>query len=190
MYKEAEGLEKQIAAAKADIDAAGEAVSQNTSYQEARNKVAESTPPRPDLSAALGGGAPGTVGELNEFRENLNRAENEMQDMNSRADAALGRSARRSLSASSFASGAAMSSAAAMTDRFGQIVDMTGFGNSAGNGDSKEMRMDESGDGAAMTYSTNLKALQLDEGKIIKAAMPGRRFTEASMRKGWLYLDT
>ncbi len=41
-----------------------------------------------------------------------------------------------------------------------------------------------------MTYSNNLKALQLDEGKIIKAAMPGRRFTEASIRKGWLYLDT
>lgn len=190
MYKEAEGLEKQIAAAKADIDAAGEAVSGNSSYEEARNKAMDSTPSRPDLSSALGGGAPATVGELNEFRESLNRAENEMQDMNARADAALGRSAQNSLSASSFASGAAMSSAAGMTASFGQVVDMTGFGNSAGDGDSMEMRMDETGDGAAMTYSTNMKALQLDQGKIIQAAMPGRRFTEASMRKGWLYLDT
>ena len=41
-----------------------------------------------------------------------------------------------------------------------------------------------------MTYSTNMRALSLDEGKIIKAAMPGRRFTEESLRKGWLYLDT
>ncbi len=190
MYKEAEGLEKQIATAKADIDAAGEAVSQNTSYAEAREKAMETTPSRPDLSSALGGGAPGTVGELNEFRENLNRAENEMQDMNARADAALGRSAQKSLSGSSFASGAAMSSAASMTDKFGQVVDMTAFGNSAGVGDSTEMRKDETGEGSTMTYSNQMKALNLDEGKIIKAAMPGRRFTESSLRKGWLYLDT
>ncbi len=190
MYKEAEGLEKQIATAKADIDAAGEAVSQNTSYEEARKNVMETTPSRPDLTSALGGGAPGTVGELNEFRENLNRAENEMQDMNARADAALGRGAQKSLSGSSFASGAAMSSAAGMTDKFGQVVDMTAFGNSAGDGDSMEMRMDESGEGATMTYSNKMRALDLDQGKIIKAAMPGRRFTESSLRKGWLYLDT
>ncbi len=190
MYKEAEDLEKQIASAKADIDAAGEAVSQNSSYEEARNKVAESTPPRPDLASALGGGAPGTVGELNEFRKSLSRAENEMQDMNARADAALGRSAQKTLSAPSFASGAAMSSAASMTDSYGQVVDMTAFGSPGGMGDSTEMREDESDEGVTMTYSTNMKALQLDEGKIISAAMPGRRFTEASMRKGWLYLDT
>jgi len=189
MYKEAEGLEKQIAAAMADVNAAGEAVSQNTSYAEARAKALDTTPSRPDLTSALGVGAPGTVGELNEFRESLNRAENEMQDMNARADAALGRSAQKGLSASSFASGAAMSSAASMTDRFGTVVDMTGFGSSPG-GDSRGMRADGSGEGSGMTRSTNLQSLQLDQGKIIKAAMPGRRFTEASMRKGWLYLDT
>ncbi len=189
MYGEAAALEKQIAAAKADMEAAGEAVSQNTSYKEAREKAMDTSPSRPDLEAALGGEAPATVGELNEFRESLNRAESEMQDMNARADAALGRSEQQALSASSFATGSAMASAAALTDKFGQVVDMTGFGGD-GKGDSKEMRMDDSEEGAAMTYSTNLKALQLDEGKIIQAAMPGRRFTESSLRKGWLYLDT
>ena len=190
MYKDAEKLEKEIAAAKSDIDAAGEAVSQNSSFAEAKKNASSATPSRPDLASALGGGPPGTVGDLNDFRDSLNQAENVMQDMNARADSALGRSAQNSLSASSFASSAAMSSAAAMTSKFGQVVSMTGMGNSEGDGDSSDMRMDESGDGAAMTYSTNLKALQIDEGKIIKAAMPGRRFTEASARKGWLYLDT
>ena len=190
MYKEAEGLEKEIAEAKSDMDAAGEAVSQNSSFADAKSKSSSATPSRPDLASALGGGPPGTVGALNDFRDSLNQAENEMQDMNARADAALGRSAQNSLSASSFASSAARSSAAAMTSKYGQVVSMTGFGNSEGDGDSMEMRMDESGDGAAMTYSTNMKSLALDEGKIIKAAMPGRRFTEASLRKGWLYLDT
>ena len=189
MYKEAEALEKQIAVAKADVDAAGEAVSQNTSYEEARKKAMETTPSRPDLAEALGGGAPSTVGELNEFRDSLNQAENEMQDMNARADAALGRSEQKSLSASSFATGAAMSSAAKTTDKFGQVVDMTTFGTGQ-DGDSEEMRKDESEDGSAMTYADNMKTLRLDEGKIIKAAMPGRRFTESSLRKGWLYLDT
>ncbi len=190
MYKEAEGLEKEIAEAKSDMDAAGEAVSQNSSFADAKKKSSSATPSRPDLASALGGGPPGTVGALNDFRDSLNQAENEMQDMNARADAALGRSAQNSLSASSFASSAARSSAAAMTSKFGQVVSMTGFGNSEGDGDSTNMRMDESGDGAAMTYNTNMKALQLDEGKIISAAMPGRRFTESSLRKGWLYLDT
>ena len=190
MYKEAEALEKQIAAAMADVNAAGEAVSQNTSYAEARDKASATTPSRPDLTSALSGAAPGTVGELNEFRENLNRAENEMQDMNARADLALGISVQKSLTASSFASGAAMSSAASMTGSFGMVVDMTGFGPPQGGVRSIGMRTDESGEGSTMTYSTNLQALKLDEGKIIKAAMPGRRFTEASIRKGWLYLDT
>ncbi len=190
MYAEAEGLEKQIAEAKADIDAAGEAVSENTSYSEARQKAMSATPSRPDLSSALGGKPPGTVGELNEFRENLNRAENEMQDMNARADSALGRSQQQSLSASSFATGAAMSSAAMQSGQFGAVVDMTSFGSASGDGDSQEMRMDESGDGAEMKFSDMPKTLSLSEGKIIQNAMPGRRFTESSLRKGWLYLDT
>ncbi len=190
MYEEAEGLEKQIAAAKADMDAASEAVSQNTSYTVARRKAMDSTPPRPDLASALRSDLPGTVGELNEFRENLSRAENEMQDMNARAEAALGGSVQKNLSASSFASGAAMSSAAGMTGNFGQVVDMTKFSDQGNEGNSSEMREDRSGDGAAMSGSPTLGTLNLDEGEIIKAAMPGRRFTESSLRKGWLYLDT
>ena len=190
MYKEAEGLEKEIAEAKSDIDAAGEAVSQNSSFAEAKKNASSATPSRPDLASALSAGPPGTVGDLNDFRDSLNQAENEMQDMNARADAALGRSAQNSLSASSFASGAAMSTAAGMTEGFGQVVDMTSFANSQGKGNSKGMRGDESIGGAEMVFSTNRKALDLDEGKIISAAMPGRRFTESSLRKGWLYLDT
>jgi len=189
MYKEAQGLEKQIATAKADIDAAGEAVSGNTSYAEARKSTSATTPSRPDLASALSGQAPETVGELNEFRENLNRAENEMQDMNARADSALGRSAQQSLSASSFATGAAMASAAKQSEGFGQVVDMTAFGNGS-LGDSMEMRRDYSEEGAQMKYSNMPKALSIDQGKIIRSAMPGRRFTAESLRKGWLYLDT
>jgi hypothetical protein len=190
MYQESQGLEKQIAAAKADIDAAGQAVLQNSSYENARAKAMTTTPPRPDLASSLGNDVPKTVGELSEFRENLNRAQNEMQDMNARADAALGRSEQQSLTASSFASGAAMRSAARQTSRRGQVLDMTAFGNSTGRGNSREMRGDESSEGAEMSFSETEQILQIDQGKIIRSAIPGRRFTEASPRKGWLYLDT
>jgi hypothetical protein len=175
MYKEAQELEKEIAAAKADIDAAGQAVADNTSYSEARRKAMDTIPSRPDLDSSLGSGAPDTVGELHEFRESLNRAENEMQDMNARADSALGRSAQQSLSASSFASEAARNSAAQQSGIFGQVVDL---------------RKDETDEGTEMSHAEAKQTLNLDEGKIITSAMPGRRFTEASTRKGWLYLDT
>ena len=190
MYKKAEGLEKDIAAAKSDIDAAAEAVSQNLSFADAKSRMSSVTPSRPDLASALASAPPDTVGALNDFRSALNRAENEMRDMNARADAALGRSSQSSLSASSFASSAARSSAAAMTGKYGQVVNMTNFGNESGDGNSSQMREGSSGDGSAMSNSTGTKTLTLDEGKIINAALPGRRFTEASLRKGWLYLDT
>ena len=187
MYQEASFLEKQIATAKADIDAAREAATQNRSYAEARKNAVATVPDRPDLASALSAKAPGTVGELNEFREHLNQAENEMQDMNARADSALGNTARRPLSAASFASGAAMSSAAQQSGKFGQIVDMTSFGNRDG---SAEMREESSSEGSQMQVSEMPEALNIDEGKIISAAIPGRRFTAESLRKGWLYLDT
>lgn len=190
MYLEATALEKQIVEAKADVDAAREALSRNSSYEEARATALDSTPRRPDLAPALGGAAPQTIGELNRFREDLNRAGNEMQDMNARADAALGREQGRELNAADFATRAAMSSAAMQTGGFGELVDMTAFGSGTGEGDSKELREDESGEGAAMTFGKLPDSLRIDEGKIIQAAMPGRRFTRESDRKGWLYLDT
>lgn len=190
MYAEATALEKQIAEAKADVDAAREAVSRNSSYEEARANALDGTPQRPDLAPTLGGAAPQTIGELNRFREDLNRAGTEMQDMNARADSALGREQGREMSGANFATRAAMSSAAMQTGGFGELVDMTAFGSGTGEGDSKELREDESGEGAAMTFGKLPHSLRIDEGKIIRAAMPGRRFTRDSDRKGWLYLDT
>lgn len=190
MYSEAERLEEQIAEAKADIDAASEAVAQNTSYQEAREKVMAATPERPDLAEVLGAGAPETVGDLNEFREGLTQAENEMQDMNARADAALGRTEQKSLTASSFQKASAMASAAQQTGQYGTVVDMTSFAGGSKEGESGGMREDSSDAGEAMKFAKVGKPLRLSEGKIIENAMPGRRFTDASTRKGWLYLDT
>lgn len=190
IYNEATAIEKQIAEAKADVDAAREAVSRNSSYEEARANARDGTPQRPDLAPTLGGATPRTIGELNRFREDLNRAGNEMQDMNARADAALGREQSHERSGANFATRAAMSSAAMQTGGFGELVDMTAFGSGTGEGDSKELREDESGEGSAMIFGKLPDSLRIDEGKIIQAAMPGRRFTRDSGRKGWLYLDT
>ncbi len=190
MYSEAEELEEQIAEAKADIDAANEAVAQNSSYKDAREKTMAATPERPDLAQVLGVEAPETVGDLNEFRDGLTQAENEMRDMNARADAALGKAEQKSLSASSFQRVSAMAMAAQQTGRHGSVVDMTAFASGSTAGQSGGMREDTSSEGKAMKFGKGGKQLHLSEGKIIKNAMPGRRFTDASTRKGWLYLDT
>jgi hypothetical protein len=190
MYDEARALERQIAAAKGDVDAAREAAERNTSYQEARASAADAAPQRPDLSAALSGGPPATLGELNRFREDLHRAGSEVQDMNARAESVLGRESGREMSGSPFSSQAARSAAALQSQSFGEVVDMTVFGGGGGQGNSRDLRGDDSGEGAEMISGNLQQTLKLDEGQIIRAAMPGRRFTRDSDRKGWLYLDT
>lgn len=174
IYDDARALERQIASANADIDAARQAISENTAYAAVRETALETTPPRPELGLSLQGDAPATVGELNAFRKNLHRAESEMRDMNARADALLDRKGPQIISASSFATGAAMTAAAKRTAHYGQVIDMTVFGDS----------------GAQPALDDDPRTLQLDEDKIVRAAMPGRRFSESSLRKGWLYLDT
>jgi hypothetical protein len=136
---------------------------------------------------------------LNEFRDSLAQAHGEIQDMNARAEAALGieqnggqssqGSGRgRPRSGASFASQAARINAA-RGSQFGSLVDMTGFG-SGGQGMSKDMRGDMSGEGAMMKMGKVTRGPQINVEDILKKAMPGRRFTNDSLRQGWLYVDT
>lgn len=187
IYQQAAALEKEIAQAKADIDAAAQAVSQNTSFADARESVGDGTPNRPDLASTLGAPAPATVGGLNDFRDALGQATNQMRDMTARAQAALGGGQGQPQSAASFSSQTARTSAASMNAAFGAVIDMTGFG---GPGESANMRSDNSGEGGEMLASNATSQLHLNQEKILSVAMPGRRFTEQSNRRGWLYLDT
>jgi hypothetical protein len=198
LYQEAREVEQQIAEAYADISAAKKAATENTSFSEARNTTHSATPNRPDLAGKLGDGssAPATVGELNELRDNLQRASNEVSDMAARAQSMLGGASDRSLASSAmknggqFASFAARQRLASSTDRYGAVVDMTTFGLGDTDGDSTGLRADISGEGAAMAAGKKQESIRLNEHDIIAKALPGRRFTEESARRGWLYIDT
>ncbi|WP_193211077.1 hypothetical protein [Luteolibacter marinus] len=197
LYQEASEIEAQISEAYADVNAAAKAVTENQSFAETREETRAYTPDRPDLANQLAEHepAPGTVGELDEFRDNLDRATNEVNDMASRARGLLGTADNRSLtqsrefSGSAFSSSSARLAAARSQNSYGAVVDMTGMG--SGDGDSQGMRGDFSGEGANMAASDGKqKTISLDQGAIMAKALPGRRFTEKSLRSGWLYLDT
>jgi hypothetical protein len=187
LYAEASELERQIADAKADIDAGGLAASQNSSYADARSQVEPASPMRPDLGGTLAG-TPATVGELNQFRDALNQASNEIQDMKARAEGILGRQPVN-MSGPAFASDAARRAAAAVDRGAGTVVDMRGFLGGQ-EGDSGDRRTNESNEGGTMISSQGSSHLKINEERILSVAMPGRRFTNESTRKGWLYLDT
>lgn len=197
LYNEARELEKQIAEAAADINAAEEAGKANTSFSEAREGNSAATPPRPDLAGALASnsGSPSTVGDLNQFRQNLDRARHEVSDMAARAQNILGSAENRSstsgqMPGSRFAAQRSRYIAASARQGYGAVVDMTGFGSGDTEGSSEGMRSDLTGEGADMAFGKKIASLRLNEHAIMPKALPGRRFTEQSSRKGWLYLDT
>ena len=199
LYREASEIEQQISEAYADVSAAAKAASENSSYENARADTKATTPSRPDLAGDLSANepAPKTVGELSEFRRNLDRAANEVSDMASRARGLLDTADNRSLTqsrefnGSSFASSAARMAAASAQYQHGAVVDMTGGFGAGGGGNSQEMRSDKSSEGSSMAAADGKQeVLHLDDRKIMAKALPGRRFTEKSLRSGWLYLDT
>lgn len=91
---------------------------------------------------------------------------------------------------SQFASFAARQRLASSTDRYGAVVNMTSFGLGDSEGDSTGLRADLTGEGATMAAGKKQESIRLNEHDIIAKALPGRRFTEESARRGWLYIDT
>lgn len=197
LYEEASGIEQQLSEAYADVSAVSQAVTENQSYAESRGGAQVYVPERPDLSVELERyePLPETVGELGAYRDHLHQAVQEVEDMASRARGLLETSGQRSLTQSrefdgnAFARSAARVEAARSQNDYGVVVDMTGGGGVGGT--SSGMRGDFSGEGANMAASQGKReTIRLDQGAIMAKALPGRRFTEKSLRSGWLYLDT
>ena len=197
LYAEAVEIERQIAEAHADMEAAKEATVENTAYSEARSHAFAATPARPDMASQLSQasqGTPGTIGELSQFRDQLAQATNETQDMVARAEMLLGKNSGSSQQGSqqggSLSASSAMRSMATQNLGYGAVIDLTGFGG-GGDGDSSGLRRDWSSEGSDMAFRQKpISHLRLNQGDILQKAMPGRRFTNDSLRRGWLYIDT
>ena len=204
MYDESLALEQQIAEANADIQAAKEASAQNTSFAEARGDQSATTPARPDIASQLSQSPLETVGQLGAFRKALARARTEIQDMNARAASALGLSqghgssstAGRTRDGARFATQAARITAArggqghSSLQGYGNVVNMIGFGGTGSAGASEGMRSGRAGGGSNMKPGAVTHGPGLEGRDILGKALPGRRFTRDSLRRGWLYIDT
>jgi len=204
MYEESLALEQLIAEANADIQAAEEAAAQNTSFAEARSEQSATTPARPDIASQLSKRPLETIGQLGALRKALAQAQTEIQDMNARAASALGLNQRQGGSSISgqtrdgarFATQAARIAAAqggeghGSLQGHGNVVNMIGFGGAGSGGSSEGMRSGSAGGGSDMEPGAVNHGPGLEGRDILAKALPGRRFTSDSLRRGWLYIDT
>ncbi|NRA37300.1 MAG: hypothetical protein HRU15_04115 [Planctomycetes bacterium] len=79
-----------------------------------------------------------------------------------------------------------------MVDMSQQMRASYAMGSSGGQGDILIDPSKKHNQQSALKASRNIKKkrIQINTNKIKAEAMPGRKFTDASKRKGWLYLDT
>ncbi len=218
LYDAAVALEQQIDRADQQARAAELAVLQGSSLSEASARLNQPPPPRPDLTPALrkgdataeAAGEPGiaTVGDLNEYREAIATATNETTDMARRASRQADGSAPPTPAKSRARhSDPAEARRLATLERlsrtrgqsnYGSVVDLTSLQLSnwqGGGGDEavtiQGLRADQSGRGGEMVAGSGRQnKVRLKESEVVANALPGRMLTEASARKGFLFLDT
>ncbi len=183
LYDAAKAVEKQVEQAVRDTRAAEMAMTTGTSFPSAKAKVSDWSPERPDLSPAIDGLQTGTIGELNSFRNAVQQAANETSAMAVRTSAMTG-----GLTAAAAASGQTAgteSSTERAAESTGIRVEGGGIGSSHGtrfstDAETGKMEGKKRGD----------VELELPEEMVYAESLPGRMLTSASMRKGWLYIDT
>ncbi|MEM1213142.1 MAG: hypothetical protein AAGI68_12700 [Planctomycetota bacterium] len=217
LYDAAVSLERDINRADEQTRAAERAVLQGQTLAEAQSSVGQSDPSRPDLTPTLergeqsagGGSGQGisTVGDFNEYRDALTKAATETSDMARRASRAAGDSsaptpARGQAQGVSPAEAARLARLNQLSRTSGQrnrnqVIDLTSLqmanwqGGGEGSQSSQGLRADQSGRGGEMIGgSGRQKTLRLREQEVAANALPGRMLTDASARKGFLYLDT
>ena len=193
LYDAAKTLEKQTEALANDARAAELAQRGETSFGTAKKKLNTHSPARPDLAPKLRENEAGTVGELNEYRDALQQAGNQVASMATRTE---------SMTRGVEAVQQRRTADAARADMIAQAARGRGFG------DMTQAGMSDGIGSGSMGDSTGLRAgysaydrgdegpgkqkgeMKLPERMITANALPGRMLTDSSLRKGWLYLDT
>ncbi len=202
LYEMARRLEKEISEHYNDVRTAELALKQNTSFNGAKAKLTDLPPPqRFDFAAALNPSATTTIGDLNQYREALQKATQQAHSMALRAanilNQAQGLSAHRlntqqAMRLHGTLTRAAQQAQGSSMDLSGAMRLLSGRGHpgkrpGAGAGN----RFTKLGEGGRFMARVNhLPGLSVREDQVITQALPGRRFTRESARKGWLYLDT
>lgn len=212
LYDTAVAIEKKIQSDFNDARAADNASSSGRSFADARKNAGTAPPDRPDLGKQLGDPPPNTVGDFDRYRKALGAADRETADIRTRSVGMLaqaggdtsafgpsGQAAQTTPVAGRTGGQRGMVIARAARGQQGRVINMTGVlggtGGTEGFGqdlDGLRMADDDSGIRDPIEAARLLVGpeLRVNSDRVQRNALPGRAFTEASERKGWLFLDT
>ena len=213
LFAAAQTVAQQQAAESADSAAAELALTQNTSFQQALQAVAAPTAPSAASTAAVHTALqqePQTRSELNAYAQSLDqaisetaaaveRARNQSQSAADRAAARQGGERTLTLAGAQAAVATQQALNSASLQRDGtrsMMVDLSGLmqqvyrggGNGSDSGIRAGSNLEDGGVGMAAAITP--RPLQLDAGRIQAQALPGRKFSRASVRSGWLFIDS
>ncbi len=195
LYDTAVELEQKMAERYENARTAELAATTERDFEEASERMADlGATSRPELGAEIRETQVNTVKDLNEFRETLDhavaeteniraRAQNRLRqlDPNASADAPKSEPQGRDIAAKDLARQKNMFNAVRQSK--GHSVDLTALM----TGKSEAVL----GEGQSNTSNAEkLPEPELTEEMVVTRALPGRRFTENSTRQGWLYIDT
>lgn len=195
LYDTAVELEQKMAERYENARIAELAATTERDFEEASERMTDlGETTRPDLGSEIREKQVQTVKDLNEFRETLDhavseteniraRAQNRLRqlDPNATADAAKSEPQGRNITANDLARQKKMFNAVRQSK--GHSMDLTAL--------MKKESEPVLGEGESNTSNAErLDEPELTEEMVVTRALPGRRFTEDSARQGWLYIDT
>lgn len=214
LYEQARAYEAQIAQQFADAKAAELAAVQQIGFQQALAAVAVPNVTAPDLGKALAQGTPhdreglAALGKaLDAAVANADRAAANARSLLERAQgrqAAQAQGRRMDVAQAQHAAAAAaarhasFAQASQQSQGQGMMIDLSAMmgeayeeSGSADNGIRAGSNQATGGDGMRPSAGAPKAAkLELDSDKIIAQALPGRKFSRSSARKGWLFIDS
>ncbi len=209
LYDVARQLEQEIATDFAAMRAAELSAIQDTEFKEMFEAVSKNPPERKDFDFEAMGEQLETLGDVGEFREELAEVSQEVQNMKQNAQNMQGQAMGfqrmgqqgqegqqgKQAAQQQLAAQQAIGKAAQMQTGKSVMLDMSAqmrmsynmSGGQSGDTLNPENKQSES---ILAAGKIKKKRIRVNTNKIKAEAMPGRKFTEASSRKGYLYVDT
>ena len=210
LYDVATQLEQEIAEDYAALRAAELSAMQDKNFAEAFDQIAKNQPQRRDFDFSQMGNEIETLGDVGEFRDGLEEVAQEVHNMWQNAQNMQGQAqgfdrlqqgqqsqaqAKAQMQAQqAIASAAQMQGGKSvmvdMSQQMRQSYMMSSGGSSSGDTLADPERMRDSQSMLGASKKIKKKHIRINTNKVKAEAMPGRKFTDASTRKGWLYIDT
>lgn len=195
LYRQGLELEKKIAEQYSEVQTLDRAISDVTSYREAKKQsIASDLPNRPDLFSQLSI-KPETVEQLAQFRKTIDEFDREVSSMERRSRSLVFQIAGIELDDHAAAIRAlrwrnALNLAGSQSHSgYVDLSQFMGGGVGPGRGSDREFRIDREG-GKHMAKVDPIRGVRLPKERILAQALSARKISSKAKRKGWLYVDT